>query len=827
MLDHADERQLGVGDVGPVERREAAVELEQQAERGVVLDAVQPPQVVVRELEVEHAAEDVVRHRGDDRVVALGRLGRGLEGARVVARAERAGRARDDLEARGVRVGGRRREPLHGPVDQHPAAAGLDALPQRGEQRLPRAARVAEQLLARLLALQLAPHRQLAPQPRHRDVVGAVAELAAQQRPPDLRVGLLAHRLADPRARGHPLERRDVAAAALQAQHGQPHPDARAQRQRREAQQVQRARERPRAALEEERDGGRQPFELVGHPELLVERGDVAVAREQVVVVALQQVALTDVDRRGLPAEPGPALVDVADVAGLREPVRAHQPGHAGPDHRDAHQRSARSAGRVPGSRAAVTAVAPPSRSRLRAAGDHVQRPLLDLVVDPPEVLADHAEREQLDAADQQDDEQQRRDAALVDAGVAGDDRQRQQQQRERRAGDPGDRRDLQREVRERRHPVEREADHPPERELRLPGAAGGAVVLDDVAPEPDPRAHPAQEAGALAHAQQGVQRRAVEQPEVARVRLELDLGETAHDRVEPACGGELHARLALAHAALGDHDVRAVAPALDHVGDQLGRVLQVAVEHRDGVAARVVEAGRDRHLVPERAREVQHAQPLVGVRELVEDLRGAVGRAVVDDDQLVRETFEGRDDAAVELAHEVDLVEHRGDHAEEPQLAHRRQCGSPEGGRRAPAPGRLQRVVPGHTGCEHVFDVRRAPRPLRLLVPGRRLAAGRAGRARRPSSATGRWRSRTTTRSRARWSSPRRRARSGCARSTARRSTSTTAATSRCWSRTRRAGATCAGSSPGRTRTRGTSTSRRRRCRWRRWRSTRRGSCA
>ena len=36
--------------------------------------------------------------------------------------------------------------------------------------------------------------------------------------------------------------------------------------------------------------------------------------------------------------------------------------------------------------------------------------------------------------------------------------------------------------------------------------------------------------------------------------------------------------------------------------------------------------------------------------------------------------------------------------------------------------------VVPGHAECEHVFDVRRAPRPLRLLVPGRRLAARRAG---------------------------------------------------------------------------------------------------
>ena len=266
-----------------------------------------------------------------------------------MAGAERPRRPVLDLEAR--------RQPLDGAVDQHAPAAGLDPLLQRREQRLPRVPRVAEQLLPGLLALQLAAHRQLAPQPRHRDVVGAVAELAAQQRPPDLLVGLGAHRVADPRARRHPLERRDVVAAALQAQDRDAHPQPRAQRQRREAQQVQRARERPRAALEEERHRGGQPLELVGEPELVVELRDVAVAREQVVVVALEQVPVADVERRRLPAQAGPALVDVARVAALGEPVRAHQAGDAGADHRDPHQRSACS----------ETAPAPRSRSRLRA----------------------------------------------------------------------------------------------------------------------------------------------------------------------------------------------------------------------------------------------------------------------------------------------------------------------------------------------------------------------------------------------------------------------------------------------------------------------------
>ena len=176
------------------------------------------------------------------------------------------------------------------------------------------------------------------------------------------------------------------------------------------------------------------------------------------------------------PPEPGPALVDVAGVAGLRR-AGARTRGPATPAPMTATLTR----------RFGVAPLDPGQRGRRALLGvevlrarDHVQRPLLDLVVDPPEVLAEHAEREQLDAADQQHREQQRRHAALVDAGVAGDDRQRQPEQRERRAREAGQRGELQREVRERRQPVEREAQHLAQRVLRLAGGARVAVVLDD-----------------------------------------------------------------------------------------------------------------------------------------------------------------------------------------------------------------------------------------------------------------------------------------------------------------------------------------------------------
>jgi hypothetical protein len=222
-------------------------------------------------------------------------------------------------------------------VLEHPPAAGLDAVAQRLEQWLPRAAGVAQQLLLGLVALDLPAQRQLAPQPPGGDVVGAVAELAAQQRAPDLVVGLTAHRLDDPVARRAVLERSDLLGSALQPQHREPHAHAVDRVERPEAQQIQRRRERPLASLEEERHRRRAPLELVGHPELVVELGDVAVAREEVVVVALDAVAVADVERRRLAAEPGPALVDVADVALLGQPAAGDQPRDPGPDDPDSH----------------------------------------------------------------------------------------------------------------------------------------------------------------------------------------------------------------------------------------------------------------------------------------------------------------------------------------------------------------------------------------------------------------------------------------------------------------------------------------------------------
>src|SRR3954451_15956379 len=91
-----------------------------------------------------------------------------------------------------------------------------------------------------------------------------------------------------------------------------------------------------------------------GHPELGVQRLDVPVGGEEVVVVALEPRAVADVERGGLAAEAGPALVHVDRVPGTAEPVRRGQPRHARPQDGDPHRAPADGA-RPPSSAGAST----------------------------------------------------------------------------------------------------------------------------------------------------------------------------------------------------------------------------------------------------------------------------------------------------------------------------------------------------------------------------------------------------------------------------------------------------------------------------------------
>ena len=147
--------------------------------------------------------------------------------------------------------------------------------------------------------------------------------------------------------------------------------------------------------------------------------------------------------------------------------------------------------------------------------------------------------------------------------------------------------------ARERRDRVEAEPQHLAQRVLRDARVALLAHERDRDLREADPDRHPAQEAVALGHRQQRVERLAVHQAEVAGLDGEVEAREAAERAVEAARGDALERGLPQPLLAHGVDDVDPLAPALEHLRDHLGRVLQVAVEHHDHVAGRVLEARR------------------------------------------------------------------------------------------------------------------------------------------------------------------------------------------------------------------------------------------
>src|SRR6266508_6975811 len=114
-----------------------------------------------------------------------------------------------------------------------------------------------------------------------------------------------------------------------------------------------------------------------------------------------------------------------------------------------------------------------------------------------------------------------------------------------------------------------------------------------------------------------------------------------------------------LAREAPAACDVVAGLDRLDETRDVLRLVLQVSVHRHDDVAACAGEAGVHGWVLAEVALEAHGAYPRIGGVEALERRERAVGRAIVDEDQLEgpRPRLERGDAAAVELLDRPGLV--------------------------------------------------------------------------------------------------------------------------------------------------------------------------
>ena len=127
----------------------------------------------------------------------------------------------------------------------------------------------------------------------------------------------------------------------------------------------------------------------------------------------------------------------------------------------------------------------------------------------------------------------------------------------------------------------------------------------------------------------------ATQQPEIAGVRRDVDLADAPDYAVAERRDDPLGQRLPLPGPPLGVDDVVALLPARDELGDQLRGILQVAVDHDDGIAAGGLQAGERGHRLPKAPGEAQRLHAPIALAQVEDQLLGAVGAGIDAEDDL------------------------------------------------------------------------------------------------------------------------------------------------------------------------------------------------
>ena len=176
-----------------------------------------------------------------------------------------------------------------------------------------------------------------------------------------------------------------------------------------------------------------------------------------------------------------------------------------------------------------------------------------------------------------------------------------------------------------------------------------------------DPGHHAAYEAITFGHGEEGVDHPAVHQPEVAGVERNGDVREAIHESIEGAGRPTFERSLAAASDAHAVGDIGAVVPEIEHVGDNLGRILQIGVDHDDSVPRGMLQACGNGDLVAKVARQDEHPYAHISLPDLAQKFQRGVAAAVVDVDDLEVEfgdCVNGPDETTVHLANDLFLVE-------------------------------------------------------------------------------------------------------------------------------------------------------------------------
>ncbi len=278
---------------------------------------------------------------------------------------------------------------------------------------------------------------------------------------------------------------------------------------------------------------------------------------------------------------------------------------------------------------------------------------MLHFLVNLPEVLADHAGAEELDAADEEEREEHRGptrnrltfDPRIGDPSSDGETREADEEP------EPHD--EAERFRAERSDSVPSEREHLSKRIFRLPGQPGVALIIDAGRGVADERNDPAQEKVRFVEETERIEGARSEESAVGMVRNDVH-AKLPHEAIEKFGGAAFEPGIRGAVLAHPVYDFVPVEVGVHEKRDRMGRILEIGV-HRDerlGFVSHRHEPGEERALMADVPREL-HAAIKGSLRgPLLDLLPGAVAAPVVDEaDEAADLDLFGVDEVAQLLA--------------------------------------------------------------------------------------------------------------------------------------------------------------------------------
>ena len=168
-------------------------------------------------------------------------------------------------------------------------------------------------------------------------------------------------------------------------------------------------------------------------------------------------------------------------------------------------------------------------------------------------------------------------------------------------------------------------------------------------------------------HGEQGLQGFEGHHREISRVFHVLESGDVSEKQVKQE-GVEGALVLSFSSGSFAANDVEALfADFTVHLGQQFGRILEIAVHHGDDLSFRVFESGGEGRLVTEVLGEGDDLDVFVVQPVFQEVTNGIVGAAIVNKEEfiVVREGFHGGHDSVNQIIDQLCFVVYGDDQAE------------------------------------------------------------------------------------------------------------------------------------------------------------------